>query len=95
MATVLRVHLPDDLKSTIDRQIAAGLAVSEAAYLQEAVRRYAEDLDDEECLEAIAREGIADIEAGRFVLIETKADAEALHQRVMARVRATLANDPA
>jgi hypothetical protein len=45
-------------------------------------------LDEEEDLSTIAQEGIADIEAGRFVLIETKADAEALYESTMARVRA-------
>jgi hypothetical protein len=40
---------------------------------------------------AIAEAGIADVEAGRYTLIETEADSEALHQRIMDRVRATLA----
>jgi Arc/MetJ-type ribon-helix-helix transcriptional regulator len=88
---LVQLLLSDDLKSTIDRQIAAGLAASEAEYLQEAVRRYAEDLDDGKDLWTIAQEGIEDIEAGRFVLIETEADVEALHESTMAGVRANLA----
>jgi len=38
------VQIPDHIKSIIDRQIAEGRVASEAAYLEEAVRRYAEDL---------------------------------------------------
>jgi Arc/MetJ-type ribon-helix-helix transcriptional regulator len=92
---IAQVHLTDELKAIMDRQIAAGLAESEADYLEEAVRRYAEDLDGEDDIEAITRAGIADAEAGRYTLVETEADAEALHQRAMARVRASLAKNPA
>nr|WP_294526803.1 hypothetical protein [uncultured Rhodopila sp.] len=93
MSVIVQVQLPDGLKSAIDRQIAAGLAASETEYLQEAVRRYAEDLDDEKDLWTIAKEGIEDIEAGRFALIETEANAEALYESTMARVQANLAAD--
>jgi predicted transcriptional regulator len=36
-----------------------------------------------------AKAGIADAEAGRYVTIATPEDAEALHQRTMARLRAS------
>lgn len=65
------MHLPDDLKRLIDRQVAEGRAASEAEFLAAAVQRYAEALDaDEDEIVAAADEGIADIAAGRFQLIE-------------------------
>jgi predicted transcriptional regulator len=91
MGTIAQVRLSDDLKAIMDRQIAAGLAASEADYLEAAVRSYAENLDAEDDIEAIARAGIADAEAGRYTLVETQAGAEAVHQRIMTRVRASLA----
>ena len=95
MDAILQLQLPDDLKSIIDRQVAEGHAASEADFLREAALRYAEHLDAEDELLAIANAGIADAEAGRTILIETSADAEALFQQTMARVRANLATDPA
>ena len=65
------MHLPDDLSQVIDRQVAEGRAASEAEFLAAAVQRYAEALDaDEDEIVAAADEGIADITAGRFQLIE-------------------------
>lgn len=89
------VQLPDDLKRVIDRQISEGRVSSEASFLEEAVRRYAVELELEDELEdeivAAARAGIADIEAGHYTTISTPEDAEALHERTMARLRAKLA----
>ena len=94
MSVVVQVQLPDDLRSTIDRQVDQGHAASDADFLREAARLYAKELDsDEEDLRAIAEAGIADIEAGRFILIETKADVEALYESTMARERANSAAD--
>ena len=94
MAALVQVHLSDDLKTLIDRQIAPGLAAPEADYLQIAIQRYAADLDVEASLETIAQAGIADIEAGHYALLETEADIEALHQRIIRRVRAVMGSDP-
>jgi Arc/MetJ-type ribon-helix-helix transcriptional regulator len=91
MSVIVQVQLSDDLKSAIDRQIAAGHAQSLADFLREAARLYAEALEQDEDLWALAQAGIADAEAGRYTLVETDADAEALHRRVMAGVRASLA----
>ena len=88
------VQIPDHIKSIIDRQIAEGRVASEAAYLEEAVRRYAEDLEAEDELRAMAHAGIADAEAGRYTEISSGADSEALHQRTMDRLRGRLADDP-
>ena len=89
------VQLPDHLRQVIVQQVAEGRAESEAAYLEEAVRRYAAELEAEDDIVAVAESGIRDIEAGRFVTVATPEDAEALDDRVMARVRARLASDSA
>jgi Arc/MetJ-type ribon-helix-helix transcriptional regulator len=89
----VRIDLPTPLKATIDREVANGRVASEADFLLEAARRFAEDLDAEQEIAAIAMRGIADMEAGRFVTISSAADTEALHQRIMDRLRARLASD--
>ena len=86
-------QLPDDLKAVIHRRVAEGRVASEATCLEEAVRRYAEDLDTEDEIAAIARWGITDIEAGRYVTIATPEDNQALHERTMARVIARMAGN--
>jgi Arc/MetJ-type ribon-helix-helix transcriptional regulator len=87
MSVIVQVQLPDDLKSAIDRQVAEGRALSDADFLCEAARLYAEELDSDEDPWTIAQAGIADAEAGRFTLIETEADVEALYESTMAQVR--------
>lgn len=87
---VFQVQLPDNLKAVMDRQISEGRAESEASYVEEAIRRYAEELDAEDEIVAIAQAGIADIEAGRYVTIATLEDRRLLHERTMARLRAHL-----
>jgi len=78
------VQLSDDLLQVIGRQVAEGRAASEAEFLAEAVQRYAQALDAAEAeILAAAEEGIADIEAGRFTLIDGPDD--------MRRLRAELA----
>jgi hypothetical protein len=52
-------------------------AVDVEAYLAEAARRYAEDLELEGELAAVAEAGIADAEAGRYTTIATCEDGEA------------------
>ena len=91
MGAEIRVQLQDDIKSIVDRHVAAGRATSDADYAAEAIRRYADAVEAESELIAIGEAGIAEIEAGRYTLIETEADMEALHNRIMGRVRATLA----
>jgi predicted transcriptional regulator len=77
------VQLSDDLLQVIDRQVVQGRATSEAEFLAEAVQRYAQALEAAEAeILAAADEGIADIEAGRFVLIDGPDD--------MRRLRAEL-----
>ena len=86
------VQLPDELKQVIDRQVEEGRVSSEASFLEEAVRRYATELDLEDEVVAVARAGIADLEAGRYKTLSSPEDVEAQHERTMARLRARLAD---
>lgn len=86
------VQLSDEIKRVIDRQIAEGRVTDEASFLEEAARRYASELDLEDEIVAVARTGIADMNEGRYTTISTSQDAEALHERAMARLRARLAD---
>jgi len=88
---VIQVHPPDHIKEAIDRQVADGRVASEAAFLVEAARRYAEDLEIEPVVVAEAKAGIADADAGHHVTISGPGDAEALHQRTMRRLGQRLA----
>jgi Arc/MetJ-type ribon-helix-helix transcriptional regulator len=83
------VQIPEDVKQVIDRQIEKGRSANEAEFLAEAVTRYAAalELDEEETMNA-AREGIADIEAGRFELIDGPADMDRFQAKLSARLDA-------
>jgi Arc/MetJ-type ribon-helix-helix transcriptional regulator len=83
-------HLPDHLRSIIERQVAEGRVASGEQFLEDAVRQHAEDLEAEDEIVSIAEAGIADIEAGRYATISTPEDGEALHQRMMGRLHARL-----
>jgi Arc/MetJ-type ribon-helix-helix transcriptional regulator len=90
---VVQVQLPDDLKSIIDRHVAEGRAASEAAYVTEALRLYAELLDADGEIAEIVQRADADIAAGHYVTVRTQADSDALHGAAMDRLRAQLAID--
>jgi putative intracellular protease/amidase len=81
----------------IDRRIGEGRASSVEAFLADAVRRLAEDLeaddDQEDDLATVAEAGIADIEASSYTLVVTPGGAEALHERAMTRLRASLTGE--
>jgi hypothetical protein len=71
------LQISDGVKDIIDRHVAGGAAVSEADFVEAAVRRYAEELDgDMDALIASAEEGIADIAAGNYITIASQADAD-------------------
>jgi Arc/MetJ-type ribon-helix-helix transcriptional regulator len=91
--TMSVVQLPDHLKQIIERYVAKGRVEDETAYLEEAVRRYAEDLEADDEIAVAAKAGILDIEAGRYVTVSSLHDAEELHDGAMARLRARLAAD--
>ncbi len=90
---VVQVQLPDDLRSIIDRQVAEGRAASEAEYVAEALRLYADHLDAEDEIAAMVERADAEMASGRFVTISTPEDSDALHQRAMDRLRTSLASD--
>jgi Arc/MetJ-type ribon-helix-helix transcriptional regulator len=93
---VVQVSLPDELKSLIERQVAEGRGATDLdAYLTEAARRFAEDVELEGDLVAEAKAGIAEIEEGRYRLVETREDLAEMKKSVMDRVRARLAADKA
>ncbi len=86
------VRLSDDLQNAIAHQVSLGRSQSTLAFLEEAVRRLIDDSDVEEReLIEVAHAGIADMEAGRYVTVETAEDANALHEQTMQRLRDTLA----
>lgn len=90
---IVQVQLPDDLRSVIDRQVAEGRAASEAEYVAEALRFYAGHLEAEDEIADMAERADAEMALGHYVTISSLEDSEALHQRVMDRLRASLAND--
>jgi Arc/MetJ-type ribon-helix-helix transcriptional regulator len=90
---IVRVQLPDELKSIIDRHVAEGRAASEAAYVTEALRLYAELLNSDDEIVEIVERADADIAAGRYVTVRTQADSEALHEAAMDRLRMKMATD--
>jgi Arc/MetJ-type ribon-helix-helix transcriptional regulator len=90
---IVRVQLPDDLKRIIDRQIAEGYAVSEAEFLTEAARRYAAHLDAEGEIADMVQRADADVAGGRYTMVATAEDSQALHDATMARLRARMASD--
>ena len=84
---VVQVSLPDELKGLIVREVAEGKAASEAEFLIEAARRYFENQEFEDELEAVAKAGIADAEAGRYTTIASSEDGEAWLERKLAKLR--------
>jgi Arc/MetJ-type ribon-helix-helix transcriptional regulator len=90
---IVQVQLPDELKSIIDRQVAEGRAASEADYVNEALRFYADLLDSDDEIAGIVERADADIAARRYVTVRTKADSEALHEAAMDRLRMRLVAD--
>jgi Arc/MetJ-type ribon-helix-helix transcriptional regulator len=80
------VQLPDHIRAIIDNQVSAGRVVNEAEFLEDAVRRYASDLEAEDAVVAGAEAGIADIEAGRYDLISGPEDMERLRASFSSRL---------
>ena len=91
--SIIHVSLPDEIQSIIDRQIASGRVESADAYLVEAARRFAADIEAEDEIVSEASAGIADADAGFSVTIATPVAAEAWHNQMMARVRARITAD--
>ena len=91
--SIVQLRLPDEIQAVIDRHVAAGRVESADAYLLEAARRFAADIEVEDEIVSEAYAGIADAEDGRYVTIASTEGAEAWHERMMARVRDRMAAD--
>ena len=86
------VHLPDDLMRVIEKRVANGQVANLTAFVQEAVSRLLDDTDaEQDDPERAALAGLADAEAGRTTTIATAADEQALHDRLITRLRDRLA----
>lgn len=85
------IRVNESVKAIVDQCVADGAATTASAFVEAAVRLYADYLaDDEEMMIVEAKAGIADIEAGRYVTIATQADRDALLKRVRARAAVLL-----
>lgn len=82
-------RLPDDLQRFVQRQVAEGRHATEAEVVEAALRHYEDEVAagemTGEIVRAAALDGIADIEAGRFVEVRTADDVVALRSRLEAR----------
>lgn len=90
---IMQVQQPDDLKQVIDRQVAEDHAAGEADFLTPAARLYADHLDAENEIGAMAERTGADLAAVRYTMAATPEESDALHRVAMARLRARLADD--
>jgi len=88
------VQIPDELVRVIERQVAEGRATNVTTFVQEAVSRLLEDAHaEQDDIERAALAGLADAEAGRTTTIATAADEQALHERLMTRLRKRMADE--
>jgi predicted transcriptional regulator len=83
------IPLSDEVQRLVEREVAAGRASTPTAFVEAAVLRLTEEAQrqDEEMAE-VAAEGIADIEAGRYVTIASEAEMRRLFDGMLERVRA-------
>lgn len=87
------LQLPDDLSRLLESQVAQGRAASEVEFLADAVRHYTAVLgSDDAPIMIAAAEGIADIEAGRFLLIDGSDDMTRLRDELTAVLNETSAS---
>ncbi len=83
------LHLPDEIGKMIDSEVALGRALTASDFVEEAVRRFIDDAHAEEDeIAAVMASGIADIEAGRFVLIDDPEESSRVFEGIVARARA-------
>lgn len=83
---IIHIELPDELQALVDRQISEGRSPDTQSFMTEAAQRFADELALTGEWIAIAKEGIADIEAGRFRTIASAEDAEAWHEERMTKL---------
>src|SRR5271154_2287697 len=77
--------LTDRLSGFVDAQVASGRHQNASEGVREALRRYQDDMLEEQAslaaLERVAQEGIAAIERGDFTLVRDREDARRLAER--------------
>jgi len=72
------VRVSDEVKGIVDRHVAAGSASTDEAFVEQAVRLYAEYLEDNEAeLISAAEEGLEAVRRGEYTTIGDPADAAA------------------
>jgi Arc/MetJ-type ribon-helix-helix transcriptional regulator len=102
-ATMHSVQISNEVKDILDRLVADGATASEAEFVEQAVRRCAQELaDDEDELIAAAQDGLEAIRRGDYTTISSPADAAAFFedvwaesQKIAAELRASRAADAA
>lgn len=84
------VQLPDHVRDIIARQVAEGRFESEAAFIEEAVLRLADDVDAAEpatpAFIAAIEEGLADIAAGRCTTVASEGELKRFMADIMREV---------
>jgi hypothetical protein len=86
----IEVQVSDDLARLIDRQVSAGQAASPADFLAESAALYAHYLSVEDEFVEMAARADSDMAAGRYVTVATPEDSLAMHQAMIADLRAAL-----
>jgi predicted transcriptional regulator len=82
------IQLSDEVHAAVEHAVARGLSSSATSLVEEAVMRLLEDMQlEQEEIARVAAEGIADIEAGRYVTITTAEEHRALMDDILANVR--------
>jgi predicted transcriptional regulator len=85
------IRLSEPVKAIVEACVADGAAKTTTAFVEEAIRYYADSLyNDDEAVIAAAEDGIAAIERGEYATIATQTDRDALWERVTARAKVVL-----
>lgn len=82
------------LSTFVNKQVADGRHQNASEVVREALRRYEDDVALEEAhlaeIHAAAARGMADIDQGHSVTVETPADVQALRERIRTRAQQRL-----
>lgn len=88
------VQLPDELQRIVEQEVALGHATSPSEFLEHAVMRLIDDAAaEEEAIRQSVEAGLADIEVGRYSIVHSLEDQQALQKRVLGRLHARLAEE--
>ena len=97
------VRMSDEVKDIVDRHVAAGTASSGEEFVEQAVRLYADYLEDkQDNVIAAAEEGLEAIRRGQYTTVANPADASAFWdgvwadaKKIAAQLRASASSDRA